>query len=106
MADLHVYEIGSLTIAAKDAEAALNVYIEEEGENLYEGDLHEGKDETVVIHMRRLTSTQIAEKLNPCCNGDGCELCEAAEETVYVSWQDVIDKRKPEEFPCVIAEEE
>ena len=103
---MNVYEIGSLTIAAKSAEHALSEYLEVDGENLFAGDIEEGEAEIIEIRMKRLTSAQIAEKLNPCCNGDGCELCEEAQETVYISWQEVIDKHKPEDFPCVIAEEE
>lgn len=104
MADLHVYEIGRFAIAAKSAGHALSEYLEVGGEDLYVGDIEEGEAEIIEIRIERMTAKQIAAKTHPCC-ANGCLLCDAAEETVYISYQDMIDKYGKEDFPCVIAEE-
>ena len=105
MTDLHVYEIGRFAIAAKSAEHALSEYLEADGENLYVGDIEEGEAEIIEIRIERMTVKQIAAKTHPCC-ADGCPLCDAAQDWVYISYQDMIDKCKPGDFPCVIAEGE
>lgn len=105
---MNVYEIHEVWIAAKKADHALGQFLEEKGDDLAVGSLEEGEEETIEIRIRRLTEKEIGAKSMNCCPawGDGCELCKEAGDFVRISLQDLIDKRKPEDFPCVIAEEE
>lgn len=108
---MNVYEINDVVIAAKDADSAFSGYMEHmEGlvDTFYCGDLAEGEEFDMSILIKRLTQKEIVAKQIPCCSiwGDGCELCEGKNDEVYVSYQDLIDKRKETDFPCVIAKEE
>jgi hypothetical protein len=105
---VNVYEIGGYTIAAESADHALEVYVEETNdlEDLSVDEPVEGETLELTIAITRLTGKQISAKTMYCCDDGSCSFCEGKDEAVLISIQDLIDRRKESEFPCVIAQEE
>ncbi|HZG83853.1 hypothetical protein [Paenibacillus sp.] len=105
---MNVYEIGPYWIAAKSADHALGVYVEETHElsDLVIGEPGEGETEEVTISIRQLTRNQVESPSVYCCEDGGCSFCKDEEDAVLISYQDLINKREEREFPCVIAKEE
>lgn len=105
---MNVYQIGKLTIAAESPEKAYWQWLDynNDFEELFAlANLAEGEEETVEITVRRLTNYEINNLYVPCCV-DGCDDCEDLNDHIYYSYQQLMDQKKKEDFPCVLSIEE
>lgn|GEM_PF-3696696 len=105
-----LYEINGYTIAAKNADQAFGLYMEETNsmDSCYVDEMEEGETEEIVITVRRLTSMQITDQGIYCCDNGSCTFCKDSDEGVLISYQDWIDKHVKDEssLPVVVAHEE
>lgn len=108
--NMHVYKINQFYIAAKNADSAFGEFMEHSDsmEDVFIGDLEEKEEETVEINVKRLSTKAMNTKNNPCCGDEGdytCYRCDHAEDTVYISFQDMIndvEKSEHRSFPEVL----
>lgn len=98
---MNVYKIGNKWIAAKRADDAFGLYLED----VFIDEMKEGHGEDITIKIKKLTIPEIEAPDMNCCF-DGCDMCEGKDESSLVSLKSFINYRKPHEFPCIIAREE
>lgn len=102
---MNVYLVNdNMVIAAEHVSDAFNTALRLLSNRKYSipKDLEEGQSSTASLTFKRLTAQEIEERDVQCCDRkDGrCEWCKESEEPVFVSYQDVLEKKS--EFPCVI----
>jgi hypothetical protein len=109
---LNVYEINRYWIAADKKIEAYWHYLEEEGNLEYIFDdgkeLAEGETDVAQIFIRRVPRSELEIK-NIRCHIDSeydCQICKDSDEHIYYSFQDLIDSKHTDDFPCVIAKDE
>jgi len=107
---MNVYKISKYYIAAEKPEQAYCKWADESSELDFLFDLsniEEDGEWTEEITIKRLTTEQINYNAVPCCDGNSdCDKCDELEDHIYSTFQEVIESKREDEFPCIIAIEE
>jgi hypothetical protein len=100
---MHIYKINHLCIAAKNADEAFYYFLDHTDGTISFLGLEEGETDEYRIKIKRLTEKEIDMAEVMCCFY-GCSLCEDKEESVLLSYREMMNKQK--KFPCIVCREE